>query len=92
MCLLLKLLSLWEMCMKYHIYIYILLPHKRCVGKRVLQYNSIAALLEPLCLNKQQHKRKNVFEQHKKKNYSLLLFYSEAIWSILEATYNVSCI
>lgn len=80
MCLLLKLLSLWEMCMKYYIYIYILLPHKRCVGKRVLQYNSIAALLEPLCLNKQQHKRKNVFEQHKKK----ILFITFLFRSYLE--------
>lgn len=39
---------------------------------------------------KQQHKRKNVFEQHLK-NYSLL-FYSEAIQSIFKAIYNVSCI
>lgn len=81
MCLLLKLLSLWEMCMKHYIYIYILLPHKRCVGKRVLQYNSIAALLEPLCLNKQQHKRKNVFEQHKKK-ITLYYFFIQKLFGV----------
>lgn len=35
-------------CMKYYVSIYILLPHKRRVGKHVMQHNCITALLEPL--------------------------------------------